>query len=491
MKMRRILCLLLAFLMIFSMAACDKKDEPIDTDVPETSGEATTEATEVTTEAPTTEEVTTEPETDDGKTPAPEYNGVFKAGYSRVAITPATSLLPLGGFTEIKNDIYATCVAFFDGENTAILISVDQKSIPASTCDGIKLRVKNATGVPENHIYVSATHNHSTFTFETSNVWSMQTFTKIANAAKEAVQDLSDTEIFIGRGDSKGMAFVRRYVDVYGKYSSVVPAENAIRSVRDPDSEIQVVRFERKDKKDIVMTNWQAHLAHAVDMDNDAISSDMAHYIREDIEAGDDDTLVVYFAGASANINLVAASPRLQKYPDYIAVAKAFATKVLDVIKDENLKKVNAGKITVTTEVYEATHETDTLEEIAAAQHRLDNNIGGVLELAGDRYLVARNKRPSTNLNIAAISFGDLAFITVPYEMFDNNGVEVKKASPFKMTFILTNAGGDYAYMPALEACGEGGYGGYETKTTYFAPGVAEGLVSAYVRMLNSHRGIS
>lgn len=477
MKFKRILCLILAFLMLASMVACGNTNEPAETNPPET-------------EAPETDA----PETDDGKIAAPKYDGVFKTGYARVAITPAAAQLPMGDFSKVDNDVYATCVAVNDGDKTLILVSIDQKSISESHCDSIKSRISNVTKVPTDNIYISATHNHSIEPFSASGVWAMQAFGKIATAAKDAIADLSDTEMFIGRGNSKGMAFVRRYVDANGAMSSVNPAENAIKSVRDPDEEIQVVRFSRKDKKDIIMTNWQAHLAHAVNESWDGISADMAHYIRRDIEAGDDDTLVVYFAGASANINLTAPTSSLQKYIDYVAVARAFASKVLNVIKAENLTRVEAGKITITKETCVAEHKKDSAAAIAAAQARLDSdhlNDRSVLDIAGDKYLVARNKSASRNLRIAAISFGDLAFITVPYEMYDNNGVEVKNGSPFKMTFILTNADGDYAYMPAYEACGEGGYGGYETKATYFAVGVAEKLVAAYVKMLNEHKGIT
>ena len=487
---------MLAFLMIVSIVACDNTpDEPSET----TGDPETTVPEETTTEEATTEE----PTTDDGKMSAPEYNGVFKTGYARADITPSESQLPLGEFTKVNNPVYATCVAVNDGDKTVILVSVDQKSISADHCDEIRDRIKGVTGIAVDNIFISATHNHAITPFATNNTnnntknWSKGSFVKIAAAAKNAINDLADTEIFIGRANSSGMAFVRRYVTSFGLMSSVIPADNSVKSVRKPDEDIQIIRFARKDKKDIIMTNWQAHLADAVDKDKDAISADMAHFIREDIEAGNEDALVVYFAGASANINLTPARKGLRKYEDYIAVAKAFAEKVLGVINSEDkLTKVQAGKITVTKEVFAADHKDDSAEEIAAARARLESDklnpdARSVLKQAADRYLVARNERDFTNLKIAAISFGDIAFTTVPYEMFDNNGVEIKDGSRFKMTFILTNSDGDYAYMPAIEACGEDGYGGYETEATYFEVGVAEKLVERYVAMLNAHKGIS
>ena len=71
-----------------------------------------------------------------------------------------------------------------------------------------------------------------------------------------------------------------------------------------------------------------------------------------------------------------------------------------------------------------------------------------------------------------------------PYEMFDTNGMQVKEQSPFKMTLVLTNSDGAYAYVPSYEACTE--YGGYETEATYFGAGVAEQVVAQFLDMLGN-----
>ena len=251
------------------------------------------------------------------------------------------------------------------------------------------------------------------------------------------------------------------------------------------DDTVQVVRFVREGKKDVIATNWQAHHAHAIDVRPALISSDVMHYIREDIEAGDDDALVIYLAGASGNINFRAPNLEARKYKDYISVAHAFAKVVLEVSREENLTRIQTGKINIEKTTFDAAHKKDTEEEIAAANQRIRNGTGSSV----DRYLVSRNRRDSSKLRIAAVSFGDLAFITAPYEMFDNNGVQIKTGSPFKMTIIITNSDGAYAYMPSYEACTE--YGGYETEATYFTTGVAEQLVAKYVEMLNEQKGIS
>ena len=441
-----------------------------------TTEEPTTE--ESTTEEPTTEETTTEPPV----TEAPEdtYDGVFQTGYSRVVITPNT---PVEGFQKVLDDLYATCLAVYDGGKTAIFISLDLKSLMPDYCESVQKKVNAATKVPMENIFVSVTHTHSTIEIGDSSTWAFNVYNKVANAAKAAIKDLGDTEMFVGTGSTPGASFVRRYINSDGTMSSISPSEEgSVACVSEADDSLQVVRFVREDKKDIVLTNWQGHLAHAENYMPETISADIAHYLREDIEAADDDALVILFVGASGNLNLNPPNEESRVYNDYIEVAKAIAAETVRVLKND-LTKISAGKIVIEREAYKAQNGQETAEEVAAAQDRLNRHEGTSHELIRDRYIVARNKSKTSTLNIAAVSLGDLAFVTAPYEMFDNNGVQIKEGSPFKMTIVATNAGGAWAYMPSIEAWEI--YGGYETWATYFAPGVAEKLVDRFLDLLN------
>ncbi len=427
----------------------------------------------------------------------PPYS-VFKTGYNRVDITPSvSSSAPLGSFTTIADNLYATCVAVNDGGETVILISIDMKSISVDDNTGIRRKVARATGVSEDNVFVSATHTHSTVTFAHSSAvaWRYESFVAIANAAKAAINDLQDTEIYIGstaQNELDNLAYVRRYKKGSSFASLSLDGTSGWSPVAEEDNVLQVVRLERAGK-DIVMTNWQAHLAHAVETTGlkTSISSDIAHYMREDIEDGDADTQVIYFAGASGNINLTKPNGR----HNYVEVAQTLADTTLDIInKDEGrLEKINSGKIKVSiVEAYQAANKVDDSTVVSAAQTRINSGNAKT----GDDYLVARNKNSHTSLRLGAVSFGELAFITAPYEMFDSEGLYIKTNSPFKMTFILTNAGGDFAYMPSADyfttAYGYVGYSNvstitnnpYETLVSYFGETTARATSDKFVEML-------
>ena len=79
------------------------------------------------------------------------------------------------------------------------------------------------------------------------------------------------------------------------------------------------------------------------------------------------------------------------------------------------------------------------------------------------------------------MSIGDIAFARAPYEMFSQNGVEIKTQSPFAKTLVLGYTNGTHGYLPTRKAFE---YRCYEANTTRFAPGIGEGLSGAFVELL-------
>ena len=159
------------------------------------------------------------------------------------------------------------------------------------------------------------------------------------------------------------------------------------------------------------------------------------------------------------------------------------------------MESLEAGPIKIDNKTYKAEMWKDSEERVAQANEVLALTNGSKEQTAllkkygwqstyGPKAVVSRNKSSATTISVpmAGLSFGDLAFIAAPYEMFDNNGVQIKEGSPFKTTFILTNAGGALAYVASIEAYTT--YGGYEVENTEFAPGEGEKMVAEYIDML-------
>ena len=157
--MKKIVCLFLVIFIISAVFSCSAPDFTADLDTQEAATFSQTVSdteeesffeTETET-APHTEasseEETQPPEEQTTKNPnkivAEKYDGVFKTGFARVDITPSLDVPKSDGskMTRVEDPLYATCIAVYDGENTALIYTVDLCNVPAQQYNSIRQSV--------------------------------------------------------------------------------------------------------------------------------------------------------------------------------------------------------------------------------------------------------------------------------------------------------------------------------------------------------------
>jgi hypothetical protein len=317
----------------------------------------------------------------------------------------------------------------------------------------------------------------------------------MGSLAASAIEDMVPAEIYTARRDTAGMAFVRRYIHEDGGFTAIQCKEKnstpVVAHETEADSELQIVKFARAGKKDVVLSNWQAHVAHAVGHFPDLITADLVFYARREAERSGD-VLYAYFAGASGNINLNCRAG-VKRYASYVEVGEGIGALVNDALASP-MKKLNAGKIKAEIVSFTARTRKDSAERIAEAKEvaasgydkETIKQYGFISSYEVNAYLDRAELGETEDIPLGVISFGDLAFVAAPYEMFDTNGMEVKEGSPFETTFVLSCAGGNYDYMPSRLAFS---HGGYEVFRCRYLEGTAEQLSGAFVETLKKQKG--
>ena len=440
---------------------------------------------------------------DGGNTPV----AGLQIGYSKINITPDFSV-GLGGNSDMETRrstgfadyIYITCIAATEGEETVLLYTVDNCSVSKAVVDQLRDAVTPATGISGDKIFVGATHSHScpslVWPDEAGNKFSAMVMEAAATAAKEALADRSAASMLVATPIIEGMNFVRHYKLSDGSYAGSNFGDFFGKTIEahaaEPDRQMVLVKFDRGEKKSVLMVNWQAHPDSSAEIGYTTIAASWIGPLRDTLEA-ESGCCVAYFTGASGNTNMSSSIPELNHglatWRDYGVKMGQLAAESLSQLQPVEGSGI---KTTGTMLEVEVDHSWDPMLAQANEVYDLWKSMGKETgDAKGKEYdfssvFQARAIRTratmaaTEQLEVNAFSIGGIGFTTGTYEMFSTSAMHVKEHSPFKATFIIT---GNNGYIPSAEAFD---YRCYEADTGMYAKGVAEQLAENYVKMLEA-----
>lgn len=474
-------------------------------------------------EAPSTEPASSVPETTQ-----PAATGL-QVGFGRGDITPTESVPLQGGANPaermsegIKTYLYALCIAVTDeaGE-TAVIMSVDTATISGYYKE-MQQWIKKEYGIDNDHFIISAIHQHSSPSPDTGSVPSSKRYMTLAidqmkKAITQAMEDRAPAEIYINTVETQALNFVRRYIANDGTLvtdNSGDASSGLARHETEADNTMQLVKFVREGKKPIIVANFQAHPHNGYDS-KDA-HGDWPYYMRAKVE----EKLGVecmYISGAGGNVNSFSRISGEMSYDR--SELKTHGEKAAGYIiaAEDSYTKVNSGPVKAASSKNEygvdragmeyladAMVVNNALRQSEAAAKEALKNYPHLTSVYHAKYIVIRSELGETlPLTVGAISIGDVAFTFHQYEMYDQNGMELKAGTtntevtdfndaaytdlqrydnPYAMTVICTLANGHEGYVPGSYAYASRGY---TVDITRFAQGTAEQLVTDYLQILN------
>ncbi len=436
-------------------------------------------------------------------------------GYARVDITPEQNT-NLGGegmdkiriSDKVVQPLFGTCVAVTDSRGETILLCpVDTLSVRKWFSDDARKAMSAATGVPVSNIMLCASHTHSgpgvsSPDLEAVQVWAKLFIKQMTKCAKEAMADRKEAEIFVGQQEVSGMNFVRHYHMNDGTVAG--PNSGSFESgakahITEADNQLQVIRFARKDDRDVVLVNWQCHPTTAGWVDWLGISSDYIYFMRNHVE-DNTGTHFAFFQGAAGNLvcsSKIKGETAIVPVREYDRYGRTMADYVISCLQ-ENMAPLPVGSVGATSRTFEGKidHSDDHLAEKATeARDRFltytrDQNkeaVQMIREAGFNSYLhangivVRSNLGENVPMDISATCIGELGFTFAPYEMFCSSGMYIKKHSPFQMTFVVSVTNEYNAYMADDQAFN---FDIYEVNTRRYGRGTAEKLAENFVEML-------
>ncbi len=430
--------------------------------------------------------------------PGCSYEYTLSVGYGRADITPEGTMEIYSSTASSAHDpLQITCTAVHDGTETALLFSLDLRNLSEKVVNQWTDIIAEKFNIPADHIMFNITHTHSAPSSSDSTaaglVWRAKICERLVTVVQDALDDMDEVKgVYMGKSHTESITFVRRYLMPDGSYKTNPTTGTATAHESEADNEMRTIRIDRKNKKDVLMVNYQTHYGSATALYKGQYSADFVHVFREEAEKKWD-CHFVYHSGASGNLNFASAIKGEKKYSTFVEATKeGFIPTVQDCISTEEGAKL--GKLKFASSRFEAPVYQDTREDYLKA---LEINSSGY-DSDSEEYeallkkhgltsrqvqgIITRSKLGETvELPFFAITFGDIAFVSSPYEMFDTNGVQVREGSPFKMTFVLSYTNGGFGYVPSSLAFP---HGGYEVYVSRFCENTGDDCADEMVRLL-------
>lgn len=458
-------------------------------------------------------------------------NTILKVGFSAVDITPPLGIYIPGYFKyreakRILDPLEARCVAFSDGETTALLLALDTLQVEDGVVAEAKAAIAAATGIPGEAVFLHATHTHTggdlhrkarSLCPESKAAASCalaaryvdSTVQSLADAARLAVRDMAPATLSAGRSSAPRISFPRRYRMKDGSFRTNPGVLNP--DIAAPagisDDEVQLLRIDREGKRPIAVINFQTHPDV---VGGETISADWPGFTRRIFAAAlGGEAECVFVNGTQGDVNHVCVDPRPGElnglahdfddvhrgYAHARHMGRVVACAALSVW--DKCAPLAAGPVRFASKVVEVPSHTPRPEEMDEARriealHRAGRDAelpfsGMELTTAvadAERKLRLEHGPASFPLPLSALSIGDaVAFAGYPGEPFTAIGKEVKAASPFALTINACLANGARGYFPSADAYEQGGY---ESRTSDFGPTVAADIVRGMAELLAS-----
>jgi len=421
---------------------------------------------------------------------------VFRAGGAKADITPTDWPHPMvGSFSERLADkawdpLHVRAIVLDDGKTKIAIAVVDSCYCPRSLFDDAKGRIAKSTGIPANHMLMSATHTHTAPASRDrrevkANPGYVERVTRgIVEAVEQAHRNLEPAELGWGVVDVPEEVFNRRWfmkpggivANPFGETSDTArmnpPRGNLLDRPAGPtDPEVSIVSLRSAEGRPIaLLANYSLHYVGGIPPGG--VSADYFGEFARLIEArlgtadGDHPPFVGILSNGTSgdvnNINFLHPRPHAEPFERMRTVAKRVADAVAG--QYETIEHRYDVTLAMSERLLTLDKRRPTPAQLEKARQFLateDESSLPNLAKTYARWALGLNEPPHTEeLVLQAARIGDVGITTIPCEVFAEIGLKIKEKSPLKPTFTIELANGHYGYLPTPR---QHALGGYET----------------------------
>ena len=447
----------------------------------------------------------------------------LKAGFSKICINPPLGS-PISGyymprFTKgVLDDIYARATAFDDGENKAVIVTLELCLLTAEQFHLYKNTIAQYCNIPYEAVFISCTHTHTApmvgkdFASELCSDPAYDNYLTlcIRDAAAYALADLKPARLYSAKSEAKGISFARRYrmKDGSVRTNPGVGNPDIDHALGTPNETVKLVKLVRDGADDICLVNFGTH---PDSVGGEYISGDYPGYVCSGLEAAIPDTNCMFLLAPQGDVNHVNANPTsaeaaistidFDDVPRSVEHAKHMARVIIGAVLSVYTiaDKVDSGHISFATKTVEiaSNQENDRLDEARKINELYSSGRANELPYDGmelttivaeaERIINLSNGPESFEFVLSALKIGDLVFGALPGEPFTEIANRIYAGSPFDNTILCCIANSNGPYFPTSQAYSEGGY---EAKASPLKKGGDDVIVDGMCSLLEEIKKI-
>lgn len=457
-----------------------------------------------------------------GLAPVRSQDPALQGGVAQIDITPPVGYPHYRGFgTAVDDPLYVKAFVLQQGAMKWAVAVCDLLWIERELSAEVRLQAAERTGIPFEHILLTATHTHTSPAYH-PNIFELNKHRRehdgpaeeaiaqgrypevLRDRIVEALVAAHDSAVPVTLGTATGritdLSFNRRFLLADGKVRTNAGRGNRsiVKAAGPIDPEVQAILIERREDGALLgaVSNFAVH---SDTYGSSAFSADypgvLARRLAEELGDG---VVSIFLPGASGDLNHV----DVRKDAERLTTERIGGRLAEEVARLKGrMEAVGTPRLGASSEfVYAPLQSYGEAERIWANDPEAAPKYGetGLFQLRRpmkirslERIRESEAIPPTIEsepwtlpVEVQVFRLGEeAAVVGIPGEVFAELGLAVKAASPFKTTMVVELTNVHIAYLPTRAAFAQGGY---ETLNSRLAPGGGELLVESAIRQLRA-----